>query len=97
MWMGNEGVMYDGLVRAHRACPWEDEATRVRTAASCGFTSDFGPACEAELKKLTDAMLGDMKTGLMVSGSVRGVACGWALTLVSELCTFIKGGLVEGM
>ena len=74
MWMGNEGVMYDGLVLAHRACPWEDETTRERTAASCGFTSDFGPACEAELKKLTDAMLGDMKTGLTVSGSVRGVA-----------------------
>ena len=89
--------MYDGLVRAHRACPWEDETTRERTAASCGFTSDFGAACEAELMKLTDAMLGDMKTGLTVSGSVRGVACGWALTLVSELCTFIKGGLVEGM
>ena len=72
--MGNEGVMYDGLVRAHRACPWEDEATRVRTAASCGFMSDSGSTCEAELRGLTDAMLGDMKTGLMVSGSVRGVA-----------------------
>ena len=68
--MGNHGVMYDALVLAHRACPWEDEATRTRTPESCG-----GYECEAELGAFTDAMLNEMQTGFMVSGSVRGVAC----------------------
>ena len=66
--MGNH--MYDALVLAHRACPWEDEATRTRTPESCG-----GPECSAELGAFTDAMLNEMQQGLMVSGSVRGAAC----------------------
>ena len=68
--MGNQGVIYDALVLAHSACPWDDEAARTRTPASCDF-----PECGAELGALTDAMLNDMKEGFMVSGSVRGVAC----------------------
>ena len=68
--MGNQGVVHDALVLAHRACPWEDEATRTRTPESCG-----GPECSAELGAFTDAMLNEMQTGFTVSGSVRGVAC----------------------